>query len=81
MVKIINAKHAAKVINEVLSSDSGIVADEAQLIAAIDADAEKRGRLPSEGEIAELVMGDSDGDVDDISTMWPKTSAVLASLF
>lgn len=81
MVKIINAEIAAKVINQVLHSDSNVQVDEALLIDAIKQDSVKRGRFPSHGEIDELVMGDHQGDVKDISTMWPKTSLLLNSYF
>lgn len=80
-MKHTSAKAAARCINRVLHTDSNVFVPIEELEFAVERDSVRRGRYPSEGEIDELVMGDADSGVDDISKLWPETAALLAEQF
>ena len=72
-----------RLINQVLSSDSGIEVPESQLTGAYAADKRKNGgrELASE-DVDLIVMGDDGGDIpENLRQLFPRTCRLISEQF
>lgn len=71
----------AKAACEIMYSDSLVRYDVSEIETAIDRDAAKNGRFITDKELEELCLGDEDGSVDAMATLFPELNGVLERPF